>query len=390
MAKKDKKEEKILEQTRGTFVAVGKVSGVENDNFYKTGILEKGKAEGKEFRSLRFGLQTSPNQKITLQMFGIEPDVVYVWDNEKKKSEAVSYDDFLDNYEQWAEDGKVTFDSSISLDGVGKDAPRLHLPKFDGIEEIYNKLSNGMTVYVRGNISRNQYENANGELVNRTNYDVTQINLNNDIDFDSDDFVEKCSFKEQFVFTEAEHNREDDEVLVYGLAIDYNENTLPTTYSIPLGKKELVIPDGATEAEVKKLTDENEKEYKNRVAMAKAYLKAVKYGDLLTIEGDILNAVRLVEVEDDDDDDVLGALKGNATQAVRDYINKLILRGTVAREAKKYKEEDFIKAQSKNQVIEDDDDDMGALSGNKSTKDDDDSPFGSSSTIDIDDDDLPF
>lgn len=384
------KDDKILEQTRGTFKLVGKVTDIEHDNYYRSGILEKGKAQGKEFRSLRFGIQTSPKQKITVQMFGIEPDVVYVWDNEKKKSEAVDYDTFLDNNEQWAEDGKVTFDSTISLDDIGRDAKRLHLPKFDGIEEIVDKLSNGVTIYATGDVTRNQYE-RNGETVTQTNYDLRQINLNKDIDFDSPDFKEVSNFKEQFVFVEAEHDKEGNQVLVYGKTIDYNENTYPVQYSIPLDENELTDAEKElSESELKKVTKEKEDEYKKRVAMAKAYLKGVKYGDLLTIEGKIVNAVETVMVEDeDDDDDVLGALRGNTTKAVRSYINKLILMGTLDREVKKYTEDDFIKAESKNNILDDtsndEDDDMGDLGGNKSS---DDSPFGNE--IDISDDDLPF
>ena len=90
------KKEKILEQTISTFRAVGIVTGVDRDNFYNTGIVENGKNQGKEYRSLRFGVRTSPNQTIYVQMFGMEPDNVYVYDNKEKKGEQVPYEEFLE------------------------------------------------------------------------------------------------------------------------------------------------------------------------------------------------------------------------------------------------------------------------------------------------------
>ena len=134
------KKEKILEQTISTFRGVGIVTGVDRDNFYNTGIVEKGKNEGKEYRSLRFGVRTSPNQTIYVQMFGMEPDTVYVYDNKTKKGEQVPYEEFLEKEEAWAEEGKITFDSSVNLDSTDKKAPKSHMPKFDNIDLIYDKL----------------------------------------------------------------------------------------------------------------------------------------------------------------------------------------------------------------------------------------------------------
>ena len=190
------KKEKILEQTISTFRAVGIVTGVDRDNFYNTGIVENGKNQGKEYRSLRFGVRTSPNQTIYVQMFGMEPDNVYVYDNKEKKGEQVPYEEFLEKEASWAEEGKITFDSSVNLDSTDKKAPKSHMPKFDNIDLIYDKLENGMSVYVSGRISRNSYENQSGDIVTRTNNDLQQILLADDVDFDSKKFREYAVFTE--------------------------------------------------------------------------------------------------------------------------------------------------------------------------------------------------
>ena len=109
MAKKN--EEKILNQTKGTFRLIGKITGTERDNFFTSRILERGKMKGKEMRSLRFGVKTSNQQTVYVQMTGYEPETVYLWNTKEKdkskRSSKMSYDDYLDQKEALEEDGII-------------------------------------------------------------------------------------------------------------------------------------------------------------------------------------------------------------------------------------------------------------------------------------------
>lgn len=381
------KQEKILEQTRSTFRAIGKVTGVDRDNFYKSGIVERGKNEGKEYRSLRFGVKTSPTQTIYVQMFGMEQDQVYVYDNKIKKGGMVDYDEFMDKQEAWAEEGKVTFDSTVNLTTTGRKDPKSHLLKFDNIDLIYELLSNGMSVYVSGNITRSSYENQSGETVNQTNNDLTQILLVDDIDFDSDKFREYAVFTEEFVLTDTEIDKEQEKLIVNGLTIDYNENTYPVSFDLSYAEEmngKLLSTEGVSDEDIKKNNEYVAEQVEMKKKMIKAFRK-LKYGTLLKVDGKMINKVTVTEQETDDDD-LLADLRGNSKKAIYDYSKTLSISGTDSYTPSKYKEDDFLEAQRKNDLVEEKkSDDFDDLKGSKE-KD----PFGDSSAIDIDTDDLPF
>lgn len=385
------KKEKILEQTISTFRGVGIVTGVDRDNFYNTGIVEKGKNEGKEYRSLRFGVRTSPNQTIYVQMFGMEPDNVYVYDNKEKKGEQVPYEEFLEKEASWAEEGKITFDSSVNLDSTDKKAPKSHMPKFDNIDLIYDKLENGMSVYVSGRISRNSYENQNGDIVTRTNNDLQQILLADDVDFDSKKFREYAVFTEEFVVTDTEYDKEEEKLIISGLSIDYSENTYPVSFDVSHAEELNGKPEtyeGMSDSEIEK----NKKYVEEQVEMKKKMINAfkkLKYGTLLKVDGKILNKVTVTEQVDEEEDDLLSAMRGNSKKAIRDYSQTLSISGTDSYTPSKYTEEDFFKAKQKNQLVSssvevEEKDELGDLRGSKE-KD----PFEGSS-IDISEYDLPF
>ena len=122
--------------------------------------------------------------------------------------------------------------------------------------------------------------------------------------------------------------------------------------------------------------------------MIKAF-KKLKYGTLLKVDGKILNKVTVTEQVDEEEDDLLSAMRGNSKKAIRDYSQTLSISGTDSYTPSKYTEEDFFKAKQKNQLVSssvevEEKDELGDLRGSKE-KD----PFEGSS-IDIDTEDLPF
>lgn len=387
MAKGKEKQEKILEQTRGQFRAIGKVVGVERDNYFSSGIIEKGKMADKEYRSLRFGIKTSPSQTIYVQMFGIEPEVVYVWNNTDKKMEKHDYDKFLSCVDEWASEGNVTFDSAVNLESTDKKAPKAHMPKYDNIDLIYNQLENGMSVYVSGNISRKEYK----EEV-QTSYDLTNISLADDIDFEDKKFREYASFTEDFVLIDTEYIKDEERLILHGKVIDYAENAYDVQYDVSHARTlngEPLSLDGLSEEEVKKNQEYVDEQVEMKERMIRAF-KKLKFGTLLKCDGKIINKVVVQEVEEPDENPLLAELRGNSKKQITDYTKTLSITGTKELTPDKYSDDDFLKAIEKNELVKEKvsdkkDSGLGDLAGKN-----EDDPFGSSSQVDISDDDLPF
>lgn len=391
MAKKT--EEKILNQTKGTFRLIGKITGTERDNFYTSRILENGKMKDKEMRSLRFGVKTSNQQTVYVQMTGYEPEKVYLWNTKQKKSaDSLSYDDYLDKKELLEEEGIITLDSTVSLEEAGKDAPRSHDTKYDNILLIEESLENGMTVVVSGTLSRGEYE-KNGTVVQTQNYDVSTITLSDrELNFDNPKFKEFANFTEEFILFDTDFNKGDEKITVNGKTINYAQKTFPASYSLsweddlnnPYVNYENMSDEQKEEAD-KEIAEQKEMKKK----MAQAFRK-VKFGSLLKIEGNIVNRAVVTEAEAEEDD-LLAQMRGNARK-VTNYISLLSIEGTDKHEPSKYTEDDFIKALEQSELVssnkkkEDEDDDLGGLRGKVKAKDDEfgDDPFGD------DEENLPF
>lgn len=387
------KDERILEQTRGKFRLSGKVVGVERDNFYGNGIVSKGASEGKEYRSIRFGVQTSPNQTVYVEMFGMEPTKVYILENNnrdekgKAKGRSVSYDEYLDKRDAWEEDGTITIESTVSLVDSGKDAEKSHHTKFDNILLINDKLENGMDVYITGNISHSVYTGRDGNAVKQTRYEIQDLSLaNREIDFDSPKFKEYAMFTEEFVLTDSELFKEDEKLVLYGKVINYSEETFDVEYEVSYARNHCGEDLSLTGEEAEK----NKKEVDSLVATRKAMIKAFKslpFGTLLKCDGEIVNKVLVEEVEDEGDGDaLLNAMRGSSKKQIRSYAKSAMITGTHSYEAKKYSEDDFINALDKNSLVKEEkvDDTLSALKGNTDSSND------SFDDFDISDDDLPF
>lgn len=393
MAKKT--EEKILEQTRSTFRAVGKITGVDRDNFYQVRTLEKGKAEGKEMRRLNFGLKTSNEQQLRLQMSGIEPDKVLLFDtqnrdkNKKAKRVEMSYDEYYDRKEELDEDKIISYQSRLALEEDEDGKPiTIHGITYDNVEIASDLLENGMEVYIRGRIERNSYE-KDGETRHVTNYNVEQIELlDRELDFDAPDFVEYAKFTDSFVITDTFADSEQERLVVNGKTINYRQQTENVAYDISWAEAfntKYPNMDKMDEKAKAKAIAEVEEQIQMKKLMAKAY-KKVKFGSLITIDGDIVNRAVVVE-EEQDSDDLFAMMRGNSRK-VTNFVTSLSITGTQEMIPSKYTEDDFVKALEQTEIVveeknDDKDDTLGALKGNVDAK----APvFGD----DDDEDDLPF
>src|SRR5690606_13787669 len=100
------KKEKVLQQTKGTFKLIGLATRLDKDGAYKEDSMTHGAYEGKEYRSLRFGVKTSDTNEIFVSMFDFEPEKVFLWNSDKKKKDPnykgdyLPFGDYLDRKEE--------------------------------------------------------------------------------------------------------------------------------------------------------------------------------------------------------------------------------------------------------------------------------------------------
>jgi hypothetical protein len=366
-----------LKQTKNSFKFIGKVSRIDKDGAFKEEIAKKGKKEGETYRSLRFGLKTSENNEMTIQMYDFEPQEVFLWNNDKKKAdknykgERMPFDEWEEKQEELREGGTAVLQTRVGL-SYGEDGKieSKGLPAFVASQKIYNNLSNNDAVVVEGTIRYSTYENQQGKVVEQKTYTISKVFKLKEVDFESEKFEEVTYFEQEMVFVSATAVKEEDKVFVTGRIIDYYKNFHDTEFVINYS-------DG--------MGGKND----DLVKLATAFMKKIKFGDVVNVWGDALNRVVLAEVtdEDEDDDDLASLLGGkqkpkHAQQYVsRTYISEMQIMGIDAWDKKIYKETDFVV----DELIEDKKDLASELGGKKKKES---NPFADDS--DDGDEDLPF
>lgn len=382
MAKAEKTE---LQQTKGTFKLIGKVSNIDRENNYVEKISDKGARKGDPQRQLRFNVMTSPTNSVQVGMFSYEPEEVFLWNSKTKKEnpaykgERVEYSKWSKNRLNYEKSGSVPLQTKTGIEYAPDEKGKLkaqiqNLPTYDAMEYIKEHLYNGDSVVIEGDISYNTYENKQSNIVTSTNYNVTSLfKLQKDVDFEKEDFEETSLFVQEMVFVGAENYKKESKAEITGRIIAYNKQYVDAEFVINYA---------------------NDDEAGTFKKMAEAYAKAVKFGSVIRIHGNIVNrAVTSMEaIEDGDKNDVLALLSGekNRMEAVTSYQRFMELRGTDAVEAGIYKEDDFTVKNEKlvAEKDEEEDDDLGALRGSK--KSNSDNPFEDADDFEIDDDSLPF
>lgn len=387
MAKKEKTE---LKQTKTKFKLIGVVEGMDKDNAYKMDASKKGKHEGETFRSLRFNVKTSDNNKIQVQMFSYEPEEVFLWNSDKAKEakdngktykgKRIPFEDWLENQDDYRENGDAVLQSRIGLerDEEGKVISK-GLPTYVSIEELHNNLKDGTSVTVEGNISYSTYE-KDGKVVENKNFNIERLFVRKEeVDFNDEKFEELTYFEQEVVFVDAVAEKKENKVFVTGRNINYQGKCHDTQFVIDYSDgKDGTDPD--------------------MVKLSSAILKKVKFGDVINIYGDILNRVIVEEIEDADEDsfnpfDFGGKKKDSRAEKFtqKSYIRELQITGLDAWDKKCYKESDF---EENEELLEKEEkkselDDFGGKKKdtNPFDLDEDEDANG---IVDISEDDLPF
>lgn len=376
-------DKKKLVETKGVFKVIGKVTRIDKDGAFREEVMDKpdNKNHGRLYRSLRFGVKTSPTNEIIVQTFDYEPEEVFLWNSKKKekdpnyKGDRIPFGVWEEQQDDLREQGYVVLQSRIGLDYDEKGKLKTKgVPRFVASKEIYESLNNGDSVVVEGTIRYSKYKNRNDEIVEQKNYTIEKLFRIKDIDFEAEDFEEVSYFEQEMVFVDANLDKQEKKAYITGRIIDYMGNFEDTQFVVNFAnEKGKVDPD--------------------MLKLAEAMSKKMKFGDVINVFGDVVNRVVVEEVEDDindDEDDLLAQLGGKQkpkhaqNYTSRTYITEMSINGVDKWEQGVYTEDDF----EKDSLIEDDL--TNELGGKKKPKGNNPFEVDDDSDIDIDEDDLPF
>lgn len=370
MAKKEKTQ---LIETKGTFRARGIITRIGNEGAYREGTFDKGKNKGKDYRSIKFGLKTSPTNEIFVELFAQEREHVYAFkklskeEREKNKgkkapTKKIPFED-RDNIPNGYQLIGMSIGEPVQDEEDDKKTTTEYetFVEFDAVDEIFQRFEDGDSVNVSGSIRLSEYENQQGQVVKQIQYNIERISrLTYDIDFEDEKFKEVCSFEQQFVFVDKLYDKDSKKLTVIGRTINW---------------------DGSAYHDHPFVIDASNEEVKD---IFNGFYKKMKFGDLVTVVGLCKNEAQTVEVEDD----IFGgggSVPTGQAKANGKRLHELSITGIaidkeskkLKYELKKYTLEDFvIEKKDKQEVIEDDD------------EEEDDNPFAPAESDD--DDDLPF
>lgn len=367
-----------LVQTKNAFKLVGKVCGIDKDGAYKEDVASKGKRQGDLFRSLRFQVETSPTNRVTVSMYDFEPNEIFLWNSDKRKKDSsykgdrIPFAEWEERQDQLRDEGYAVLQTRIGVDY--KEDGKLDskgLPSFVASQVIYDNVDNGDYVVVEGEIRHSVWKKDDGTEVPQSTYTIKKLHKIKDLDFESEKFEEITYFEEEVVFIDSDIDKKEGKMYLTGRTIDYGKNFQDIQMVVNFKNE-----DGEIDSDMVKLVD--------------AIKKRVKFGDIVKVFGDIQNRVVVTEVENDDDGDVdifaeFGGRKKPKhaeTYTAKTYISEMSIHGIEAHDKGVYKEEDFVK----DELVDSKEDDLGF--GGKGKKS---NPFaGEAEDDEISEDDLPF
>lgn len=338
-----------LEQTKGKIKLTGVVTGIGNENAKREGFTKS----DKKFQSLSFFVQTSKPNRVKVELFGMEKDHVYAYSQKAKDTKKIDWAKRNDNHGDYKVLGVNLY---LEKGEDGKNIRKV-LQEYDAVEYITAHLKDGDVVRIQGQIDFQNYVNKQGQEVESEKFVITSITkLDEELDFEAEDFKEEAIFEQEIVVTETMVDDENKKLIVNAKVIKYGGETANATFVV----------------------DANE-----YPKLANNMAKRLGFGDFIKVFGKIINSVVITENPEtpvvDEEDDWGGdeeIKKDFENNFIRDYINELRITSVDSStyEQKKYKEEDF------------ESEDEDAFNGDVDVEDGDD--FSDEDEEEIDD--LPF
>lgn len=273
---------------KSSFKLRGKIVGMSNDNFYKEGTG----SNGKEWRRINFGIMTTPESRVFVELFGMEMDYAYAYSKKEKKTQKINWEDRNNK-------GKI-------MKGYN-----LIEPDWDKIERIKEEFQDEDDVVVVGEIQYSEYnDNLQQRFVVKNIYKTSEP-----INFETD--KEENVFTQELTITGVEHDKENGKLIINAYIIEGRGKNNPP-----------VIQPAQFVVEI-----ERNKKFA-------ATIGKMKFGTTLKASGYINHRAVTEEVVDDQGEE-FGEFE--ETNTVTNYFKELVIKGVDGKSIQKklYKEEDF-------------------------------------------------
>lgn len=210
-----------INETKGQFQVIGIVSGTDKDNFYKQ-ITTK---NDKPMRMINFGVEFKSDSKIYVGFNGMEQEYVYFSkqtkdDNGKTKTETekVNWRDRFTYKKEGFRPIGVNVGVTKIIDDKGKEVnDKKVLHQYDACKEIGDNLIDGVSVFVKGNITYSTYEGKH-----QTRFEPNQVSLCKPVDFENQEFVPMANFQQRIIFMGIKPNEDKTKFIVDAKIVTYN------------------------------------------------------------------------------------------------------------------------------------------------------------------------
>ena len=201
-----------LPETKGIFQLKGIVSGTQSSRFFTEKEINGSNGKRRNMRTVNFGVNYAPDNKLFVNLLGIEQDNVYFYSKDDKKTERVSWD----NRFKFNKNGYRLIGNNIGVKKVidpntgEKVNDKKLLTDYDTCMEVCTNLEDDASVFIRGDLSFRSYINRNNDKVSSINLTPKQISLCADIDFYDEKYVQQNDFSQVIVYTGIEKEVDDD------------------------------------------------------------------------------------------------------------------------------------------------------------------------------------
>lgn len=214
-----------LKQTTNSFQVRGLVTGTKSKRFYNNGTGKN----GNKWNAVEFGVKIAEHKFIYVKLNGFIRDEVFYYKKGENGAKGTTA------RVKW-NDRKKAPGKDYRLIGVnistGKDTDGQNInevfTEFDAVEWIHKNLSDGASVFVKGNLVFSSYTDKQGNVRKTTELVPTQISYTQDpVDFNAYEYKEMAEFENTIVFKsidkeEDENGKATGRFILSGYSIGYN------------------------------------------------------------------------------------------------------------------------------------------------------------------------
>lgn len=219
----NQKIEQSIPAMYGTFRIKGRVEKIDSSSY------DSETSTKRKRRVLTLVLRTSKDNTVSIPLSAIAQDSVYYVKRDENGKEVDR------KIIPWAERNNTPlpegfFPMSRVLVGVEKEIDENGNERnknqykilFDVIEDVYNNVKVGDELFIKGDVSVENYKNKRGETTSSVHLNPNQIsmrNRNEKLDFDNPEFIEENSISQPMIIQDVEIDEQNEKAAVNGLVI---------------------------------------------------------------------------------------------------------------------------------------------------------------------------